>query len=414
MNFTAPTIFIQKYKSLLLGVGLVLCALNVTKSVRINLDSELIYLKDFVQQYVMAEALVKGLAFHMPAHELREIVVGDGFENFRHPSPHPPLVSLLFAPLLTYDYQLSCHLWLAFQILLLFGVSKLVAVEAGGTQKHAFYLFVLLLSSSVVAKELYLGNLNLPKLYCELLALKMFLSSRHYSSGVFLALSFLIKLGGWSLGLLFLMNQKFKTLLIAGIVVCTFYGLLEVVQESFVAQNFFLETIPSVSSIYIASPGNISLGSLTYKILEGVALGNGEGLLAQPKISALLSKVVVIIGLAVTALCLFRVEDKFLRGLIFISFPCFFNLIAWWTTLTPALLVLGYIVLKYQVRKVPILWVCSLLVLQFFNFWYDFIIAPFEFSQTFVKDIALYSYFMTAAAALYLIFASAKLGKSAK
>lgn len=76
-----------------------------------------VYRKDFLPVYLQGRATAAGEDPYLPINLLAERYLGAlPISVFPHPTPHPPFVGLLLAPLSGLDYLTGARLWLAMEL----------------------------------------------------------------------------------------------------------------------------------------------------------------------------------------------------------------------------------------------------------------------------------------------------------
>src|SRR5262245_58336026 len=100
----------------------VLITLNVVSGVRQIYSSfhiSILYGKDFIQEYLMAKAILNDVSPYLPLPELIDKWIGYNNFGLLHPTPHPPILGLLSLPLGFLSYETAAIVWLIFQVLCL-------------------------------------------------------------------------------------------------------------------------------------------------------------------------------------------------------------------------------------------------------------------------------------------------------
>lgn len=152
---------------------------------------------DFVQEYVMGKALLLGESPYKPIDELilRHIPEIDPKGAYSFPSPHPPLNSLVFAPLALLKYQDANIVWFAIQLLLLFFLVRVSINLANSTASITYQviLTVVLASLTPIRIELAEGQMNLLPALLFGLSVLFLKTLGDRTAGLLLSISLLLK-----------------------------------------------------------------------------------------------------------------------------------------------------------------------------------------------------------------------------
>lgn len=222
-------------------------------SIKQSYSVPIIYKKDFLQDYLMAKAILNGVNPYFPVRELAQIWLSDAtsYNQITHPSLHPTLVGLLCLPLSLLSYQQASVVWLAFESVCMLTALILIFRGFGKPIKPAVALVFLFISLGFgpVEDELWSGQLNTLLL---LLMVGSWLALRDGKDGIGGAL-----LGGviafkwmaWPIVLYLIIRRKWKSVIIAAtsVGVSNLLALLVLGYEGL--KDYYLKIVPSASYI---------------------------------------------------------------------------------------------------------------------------------------------------------------------
>jgi hypothetical protein len=190
-------------------------------------QGENFYCHDFIQEYVLARAVLDGKDPYVPIPDL----VSDYFPErpnlpWSFPTPHPPPTALFSIPLALVDYRTGLLVWLALELACLANAVGLLARWWGEPVSFAaqVVLFCLCLSLGPVIHDLWLGQFSLILLNLFLYAWLALRRGRDWLGGAILGLSISLKLAGWLLVLFLLLRGRWRAALAAGAVVLALHA----------------------------------------------------------------------------------------------------------------------------------------------------------------------------------------------
>ncbi|NLF01328.1 MAG: DUF2029 domain-containing protein [Anaerolineales bacterium] len=250
----------------------VIVGLNTLRLAVQALGPDYAHRKDFLQEYVFARALLDGTNPYTPLPQLAERYLGTLPDPvFPHPTPHPPPVALLSLFIAPFAYPLAASIWLIMELVwfvaALLLMRRRLALET--TPRQWAMLVLALLGTDAVFYELIMGQLQAFTLLLLVLSWSCFRKARDLPGGAALGAALALKLIGWPLVLLLLVQRRWKGALAA---ICTFCGLnvLAVLAIGVgPAYFYYTQVAPFVSGLYRSDPFNISLWSLGWRLFEG-------------------------------------------------------------------------------------------------------------------------------------------------
>ncbi|MBI4491279.1 MAG: DUF2029 domain-containing protein [Chloroflexi bacterium] len=291
------------------GVGLGLASLAQTL---VYLQPPYVYIRDFLQEYLLARAIADGTDPYLPVQALAERYVSDlalaselPVAVFPHPTPHPPTVGILFLPAALLDHRLAAMLWFGLELALLAAVVYLLVRPAGAWLSlwGILALATALLGWHPVWMELLVGQLMLLILLVLAGARLALLSGRQVLGGVLLGFAMLVKPVTWPLLLLFALRRNWRVLGASVSTIVLGYVVALVAIGLGPIARYFTQVLPAVANTYQERPLNQSLWTFGWRLFEGTTWTKflGGGTWPPPVESELAARVV---SVAVPALAL--------------------------------------------------------------------------------------------------------------
>ncbi len=201
------------------------------------------YWKDIQQPYLTACALRDGVDVFTPLNELSARYSPVATQNFLHPSPYPPLVSVLALPATVLPFRVVVPLWLLLNVGLLVMVGRWLGLSLPGTLALAAWppLWYLLL----------IGQLELVVLVLAMLAWRAARAGREWAAGGWIGLAVVLKLYPVLLLLPFAARRRGRVLLGAGTVLALGQlGSVAVVGAAGLV-HYYRDVLPAVSAQYV-------------------------------------------------------------------------------------------------------------------------------------------------------------------
>lgn len=151
---------------------------------------------DITQDYVMGRAVVNGADPRLPFPDLVRIFLGeDAGTSLPGPSPHTPLIALLFLPFSVLPLNLVHQVWVLVSAACAFGaffvLGDLFRVRNRGTT--ALLWTSLAIVSCPGRADLLFGQWNFPQLFLLSLFLNAYDKGQHIKSAAYLAFSFAMR-----------------------------------------------------------------------------------------------------------------------------------------------------------------------------------------------------------------------------
>jgi alpha-1,2-mannosyltransferase len=232
------------------------------------------YLKDFLQEYVMARAALAGTDPYLPADVLAKQFAGHlDWVVFPHPSPHPPPVALLFIPLSLLSYATAANAWLVlgliFLILSVYLLARALAVRL--PLWGAILVVVGSLSWTPIYDDIIWGNMNSIMLLLLVGAWASSRSARSATGGLLLGSAILIKPIPWPLVLLFAARREWRSAISACCTVAAGYIFSGLVLGPQRVVEYVTNVIPSSTAVYHGFWQNVSLWSIGWRFFQGTS-----------------------------------------------------------------------------------------------------------------------------------------------
>lgn len=285
-NYTSTDIKFRVLRYILIVALLVGASLSLLLGIQ-SLASPYVYLKDFIQEYLLAKALLWRINPYLPIPELAEKLIGPlPVPVFPHPTPHPPSVAFFFVPLALLDYQTAAGVWLVVEVVCIVLAAVLLVryLFSRWQLSHSLIMVGIMLIFPSFRESLMLGQLM--TLALVLLLLAYFSLRRGLDMLVGLSIGGLlsIKLMGWPIILYFALRGRWRVVLTAiglfaflNLLASLFWGLDQVA-------DYFLSVGPLVSNLYKSYSLNFSTWAIGWRWFVGTGTGMQvfEGLVAPP------------------------------------------------------------------------------------------------------------------------------------
>lgn len=222
---------------------------------KIKLSSSIpdIYAKDFLQEYLMAKAILNGDNPYRPVRELAQIWLSDATSHnaITHPSLHPPLAGLLTLPLGLLSYEQASLVWFAFELVCML-IALILIFSGFGKPIKPLVVFVFLFIAvgfGPVEDELWYGQLNALMLLLMVGSWLALRAGKESMGGVLLGGVIAIKWMAWPLVLFLMLRRQWKSVIMMVIVVGATNFLAVLVLGFGVVKGYYLNI--GASAVYI-------------------------------------------------------------------------------------------------------------------------------------------------------------------
>jgi len=263
----------------------IIAGLNTIRLAIVSLGVEHVHRKDFLQEYLLGRALLDGTNPYLPLPELAAKYLGPLPDPvFPHPTPHPPPVALLSVVLTPFEYPVAAGVWLCLEILcilicliyfLCYNVPKLSPLAIN-------FLILVFLGTDAVFYELVMGQLQSFILLLMMLAWIFLRKGKDLAGGAAVGAALALKMIGWPLVLLLMVQRKWRVVLAAAAVFLGLNGFAAFAIGFERTAYYYLHVAPYVSSLYRSDPFNISLWSLGWRVFRGTESMVQVSLVAPP------------------------------------------------------------------------------------------------------------------------------------
>jgi hypothetical protein len=267
-----------------LGIALGLVQLRILIG---SLQPEWIYRRDFLQEYTLARAVVDRIDPYLPTQELAARYLGNlAHQALPHPTPHPPPVGLLLAPLALFDYSTAAIIWLVVELICLWLAVYLVgrALDRRLSALATSGIAALLLFWHPFWQELVWGQLQVPLLAFLAGAWLALHRGRSLLGGALTGLAILLKPIPWPVLFLFVLWKDGYAVAGAVLVIIMGYVTAALVVGLDTLVHYLVAVLPLVTRFYREYLGNISLSSIGWRLFAGSVV---EGIVAPPLIHSM-------------------------------------------------------------------------------------------------------------------------------
>lgn len=253
--------------SVLIGI------VNICNVVR-GLVPPIIVQKDFIQEYLLARAVITGLPPYDPLPTLAQNIFGTlPYLVFPHPTPHPPPVILLALPFGLFNYRQAATLWLVLELTCLYAVCRLLVTQYLGINNRLVPVLLALglCSSFPFRLELEVGQLMLPILLPLTGAWLALRWNRDAVGGALLGLPLAMKFIGWPLILFLIWRKRWR----AVVWTCVTFTLANLASTAIIGVNqsvyYYRDVAPLVSRLYRSEFLNFSTWGIGYRLFAGTS-----------------------------------------------------------------------------------------------------------------------------------------------
>jgi hypothetical protein len=256
---------------------------GVVGAKRIVVDSfaeDELYRKDFVQEYLLAKAVVDGEYLYPDV----PVLMAKYFDPphsvpWDHPTPHTPVAAVLSVPIGFFPYGVAVSIWIILELGCLAYAIELLArwwsEPVSRLQKTV--LFLMCLGFGPVIHELYYGQFSLVLLVLVLHAWLALRRNRDVEGGLWLGLAIALKLTAWPVGLFLLLRGRCRAVIAAGAVVLGLNAVAGTIVGWQAAADYYLKVGPLITKLYHQHFDNYSLWTIGGRIFApepGVIIPN--------------------------------------------------------------------------------------------------------------------------------------------
>ena len=247
-----------------------------------------LYHKDFMQEYLMAKAVLAGIDPYQPLPDLARHFLGSLPQiNLPHPTPHPPPVVFLGLVFSIFTYESAAILWFVVELLLIAWAVYLILKII---DQKARLVKVLVLTIGLLGFRPFIANLGYGQLMTVLLLLLTsawlkLKDGKDLDAGVLIGMAMAIKLVAWPLVLYLAVQRRWKAVVGAASVFVAANLAAGLVMGFTAVADYYLIVSRTVTPLYRAHEGNFSLWTIGYRLFEGTGSPGLSGLAAPPLVN---------------------------------------------------------------------------------------------------------------------------------
>jgi hypothetical protein len=232
-----------------------------------------IHTKDFIQEWLMARALLDGANPYEPVPVLAvRYVPLSSYSGFPHSTPHTPTLGLLSAPLGLLDYESAAALWTFIDAGCLAAfLALLCRLWPEFRPMRAALIFVAMLGWPPVAEELGEGQIGGPLLLLAFAAWVSLRDGRDGRGGLAIGLMLALKLAGGPLLIYLAIRRRWRAVMAGVVTACAANLMAGLVIGYEVVLNYYLRIGPRVAELYRANDYNLSAWGWGRRVFEGGA-----------------------------------------------------------------------------------------------------------------------------------------------
>ena len=310
------------WRRVLLGVLVLLMAVSIAFRAIFVLQSEYAINRDLTQDYLMGLAIRRGENPYVSVPRMVERYLARPSTGvYTPPSPHPPVVGLLFVPLSLLSIQHASLVWLLLSVVCGILVARELAVAIPGWRTGYATLAIasLLFLSKAGSGDLLWGQFDFVLLFLLLTVWRYVQGGRNMLAGVLLGCCFSIKFMFLPLAVLmfFKGRGRFMAGFLLSVVLAQMFSVGILGADA--VWRYFSEVLPQNSSYWANEPINQSVQSAFVKTLDPphIIIG-GAGIethrsLTETPVSAAAMAIGLLGSLVLIALTLWRAikEEQF-------------------------------------------------------------------------------------------------------
>jgi len=296
-----------------------------------------VYMKDFIQEYLLARAVLAGVNPYLPMPELARQFIGI-LPNaiFPHPTPHPPPVAIIALPLGLLEYQQAAMIWFVLEIVCVCVAVFLLLNWLGANVR----LWTLLLCTLAVFvwhpfwTELVSGQLMALLFGILLLSWQALRVNHSIRGGILLGIVVSLKLIGWPIVLFLGLRKNWRAVGAAIVTVVVMNGITALMMGYEAVLYYYTKVGSVVGSLYRAYVLNYSLWTVGWRLFDGTRASIIHGAEAPPvlaspvlahSVAVLLPFLLVVVGVIVA----YRARDFDIAFAIVVCVSILANPVAW-------------------------------------------------------------------------------------
>jgi len=233
-----------------------------------------VYLKDFIQEYLLAKAVLNGVNPYLPLPELAARFIHPvPVLALHHPTPHPPPVAVLSLPLGLLSYEHAAVAWFLFEMACTLVSVYLLLCWSGKspTLGLTILLTLLALGWGPIWEGMALGQLNTLLLLLLICAWQALRSGKATLGGAVLGCIVALKLMAWPIVIFLALRRNWRAVAAAGAVAVAFNLAAALLMGFDRVTYYYLKVGATVWPLYRNNIGNISAWAFGWRVFEGTA-----------------------------------------------------------------------------------------------------------------------------------------------
>jgi hypothetical protein len=277
-----PIMVLLKYVLVILGavmgfLGLQYCVTSLLRPY--------VYQKDFIQEYLLARAVLRGIDPYLPLPELALRFLGSLPNSvLQHPTPHPPPVAIISLPLGLLSYERAAIVWFLFEMVCVAVSIRLLLRWLGGRSGWALTIFLTFLAFAWTPfrDEVTVGQLMTPLLVLLIGAWLALRSGKQTLGGILLGCLVALKLMAWPIVIFLALRKNWRAVIAAGVTGAIAHLGAALLMGIDRVVHFYIEVSRVVSPLYHGHEANFSLWTIGWRLFEGTGSPVLFGLKAPP------------------------------------------------------------------------------------------------------------------------------------
>lgn len=237
-----------------------------------SLHPPFVYAKDFIQDYLLARAVLDDVDPYLPIRELVQRFL-DPSHNFglQHPTPHPPPVVLLSLPFGLLSYEQAAVVWFFFEMICIVVSVYLLLSWIAGRAEFLFTIFItlLVLAWSPFQDELACGQLMALLLILLIGVWQFLFKGNNIKGGIFLGFIIALKLMAWPIVIFLLIRKNWMAVIMAGLTAITANLGAALLMGIDKVLYYYLKVTSIVPPLYRAWDANFSIWTIGWRLFEG-------------------------------------------------------------------------------------------------------------------------------------------------
>ncbi|MCI0422260.1 MAG: DUF2029 domain-containing protein, partial [Acidobacteria bacterium] len=274
-----------------------------------SLKPENVNHKDFLQEYLLARALLAGVNPYQPLPDLDKYFQTSDTQSRPHPTSHTPSLAIFSLPFAFFSYAQSARIWLLIEILCVYASVFLLlrGFNASVNPPLALLITWAALGWSHVWEDLIWGQINTLLLLLIAGAWLNLRGGKEWPGGALLGVAISFKLIFWPLALFLVLRRRWSSAMMALAVFAATNLIAAIAMGWRIVAHYYTEAGPSTAALHQAHVHNLSLWSVGWRAFSGTWSPDVNRLKALPIFfsprlavitSLLLTGTALILGLA--------------------------------------------------------------------------------------------------------------------